>query len=55
MKSPDKEQPGATPDSGRRKYSSPVIRTYGTIRAITRNVANKSANSDGGGMKAKTG
>ena len=55
MKSRDKEQPGTTSGSGRRKYSSPVIRTYGTIRAITRNVANKAPNADGGGMKAKTG
>ena len=53
MKPPDKDP--LEPATGKRKYAKPVVRTYGTIRALTRNVANKTATADGGGKKAKTG
>ena len=53
MKPPEKDP--LEPATGKRKYAKPVVRTYGTIRALTRNVANKALNSDGGGKKAKTG
>lgn len=54
MKAPDQKSPAAGKHA-RRKYSRPSIRSYGTVRALTRNVANKAINSDGGGKKSKTG
>ena len=53
MKSPDKKPPA---DAGktRKPYSRPVVRKYGTIRALTRNAGTKAGNSDGPGMTAKT-
>jgi len=53
MKSPDKKPPA---DAGktRKPYSRPVVRKYGTIRALTRNAGTKSPNSDGPGMTSKT-
>lgn len=53
MKSPDPTTPPGQ-EPARKPYSRPVLRAYGTIRAITRNVANKSAVADGGGMFSKT-
>ena len=53
MKPPEKNPPPKAP-AARRKYSRPVLREYGTIRAITRNTSNKNVNADGAGMNAKT-
>ena len=53
MKSPDKKTPAGAP-SERKPYSPPVVRKYGTIRALTRNAGTKAVNSDGAGMTAKT-
>ena len=43
-----------TPAPPRKKYSPPVIRRYGALRALTRNVG-KTGLIDGGGKGAKTG
>ena len=52
MKSPDKSK--AAPDA-RKKYSTPVVRTYGAVRDITRNVGTMAPRSDGAGPMSKTG
>lgn len=51
MKSPDPTTPKA---AGRKRYSKPEVRAYGTIRAITRNAGTMGANADGAGMTSKT-
>ena len=53
MNSPEKPVPG-TPAAPRRPYAPPVLREYGTVRAITANGDPMGLNSDGSGMFAKT-
>lgn len=53
MKAHDKPKADA-PAGGRRKYSTPVLRTYGGIRDLTRNVGTMGARSDGAGPMSKT-
>jgi hypothetical protein len=53
MKPPDKKPPTGA-EAVRKTYSPPVVRKYGTIRAITGNAGTKSGNSDGPGMTSKT-
>lgn len=51
MKSPD--APPSTPRE-RKPYTKPVVRAYGTIRALTRNAGTMGPTSDGSGMTSKT-
>lgn len=44
------EEPPKKPP--RKTYRSPVLHTYGDIRAITRTVGTASKNADGGGPKS---
>lgn len=53
MKPPEKPVSGAPP-APRKPYAPPVLREYGTIRAITSNIDPMGTVSDGGGMFAKT-
>ena len=53
MKPPDVPVPGA-PAAPRKSYAPPVLREYGTIRAITSNFDPMGAVSDGSGMFSKT-
>lgn len=39
----------------RKAYSKPVLKRYGTVRTLTRNIDNKAVTADGGGQKSKTG
>lgn len=50
-------KPSRENDAGkaRKAYSKPVLKKYGAVRTLTRNTANKSDTSDGGGQKSKTG
>ena len=50
MKSPDKGKPG----QARKPYSTPVIRSYGSVRSITRNGGVSSAVMDTLNSKSKT-
>ena len=52
MKSPD---PSKAAPAARKKYSTPVVRTYGPVRDLTRNVGTMAAFSDGSGPRSKTG
>jgi hypothetical protein len=53
MKPPESPETGA-PSPSRKPYSTPVLREYGTVRAITSNNDPMGLNSDGSGMFAKT-
>jgi hypothetical protein len=41
-------------DAPRRKYSTPVVRTYGAIRVITENVGSMGNTDNGSAPKVKT-
>lgn len=44
----------AVPAKGRKPYSKPVLKTYGAVRTLTRNIGTMGPVHDGGGPKAKT-
>lgn len=44
----------SVPARGRKKYSKPVLKTYGAIRSLTRNVGVQAVTADGAGFKSKT-
>lgn len=51
MKSPARPP---TDSRSRKAYSKPVLKMYGAIRTLTRNVGTMGTVHDGGGFKSKT-
>lgn len=50
-----KTSPENDPKQRRKAYSKPVLKRYGAVRTLTRNIDNKASTADGGGQKSKTG
>lgn len=51
MRSPDRD---AKSPKSRKAYSKPVLKVYGAVRTLTRNVGTMGPISDGAGPKSKT-